>query len=151
HLSNFFANHGRSWRCQRDHKLPDKPEHARNKSQNKYWGCDDDGPDHNENNNDLISSGTFAFFCDLAIAQIPNCFYGKNSRTTGGWTAGGGIEVSPWNNAITLKAEYLYVNLGDNDAVRSVSTVGLFGPGPAPSSFNSTFDNAFHVVRAGVN
>jgi opacity protein-like surface antigen len=52
----------------------------------------------------------FAYTCVAG----PNCFLGNSSRTGTGWTAGGGDVL--WNN-LSVKAEYLYVNLGGGDNV----------------------------------
>ena len=53
-------------------------------------------------------------FINLGISGIGNGYY-DNTKT--GWTAGGGVEWSPsmfpsWS----LKAEYLYVDLGSTTA-----------------------------------
>ncbi len=85
------------------------------------------------------------FMCNAG----PNCFLGSSSRTATGWTAGGGFEYALWNN-ISVKAEYLYVNLG-GDAVNVVAQAPA-GPGVTLSSFTAAYSPAdFHVVRAGVN
>ena len=49
-LPNFIRNDRRPWGGQGYGKLPDKSKHA----QNKYWDGDDDRPNHNERNDDLI-------------------------------------------------------------------------------------------------
>lgn len=80
----------------------------------------------------------------------PNCFLGGSSRTATGWTAGGGFEYAPWNNNVSIKAEYLYVSLGGGDAV-NVAAQNSRGA-PTPSSFTSTLSTAnFSVARVGVN
>jgi len=70
---------------------------------------------------------------------------GASSRIATGWTAGAGGEYALSRNW-TLRAEYLYVNLGRNSFPEVV-----VAPGPVDSftaSFNPT---AFHVVRGAVN
>jgi outer membrane immunogenic protein len=65
---------------------------------------------------------------------------------------GTGLEYALWEHC-TIKAEYLYVNLGSGDVVGmpAVSVAGL-APGTRPSSFTSANSQVdFHVVRAGLN
>ena len=55
------------------------------------------------------------------------CATGSRSETQGGWTAGGGWEYLLNNNPffnwpVTLKVEYLYVNLGDNNLLIPTQT-----------------------------
>jgi len=89
-------------------------------------------------------------FIGTAISAIGHGYY---DNTKVGWTAGGGVEWSPsafpsWS----LKAEYLYVDLGTTTA-NSVPLNALpgFGPGgPLFAAANSS-PTRFHTVRAGVN
>ena len=79
----------------------------------------------------------------------PTCFTGSHSRTSVGWTAGAGAEYAVGNN-ITLKVEYLYVNLGSDSFTANAVTVPA--PAPTPSFLNVNFgDAAFNLVRAGLN
>ena len=76
----------------------------------------------------------------------PNCFIGASSRTATGWTAGAGGEYAVSRN-VTIKAEYLYVNLGGGDSFNVVAQ----SP-PAPSTFRAVWGIAdLHTVRAGLN
>jgi outer membrane immunogenic protein len=78
----------------------------------------------------------------------PTCFAGSNSRTSAGWTAGGGAEYRFWQSW-SVKLEYLYVNLGSDSFFIPAVTPN---PGTTPSVLNVHFDNAaFNLVRAGVN
>jgi outer membrane immunogenic protein len=61
------------------------------------------------------------------------------SDTLVGWTVGGGVEAMLDPNW-TAKIEYLYVDLEDVDF-----TAGAAAPIPG------TFDDDFHVIRAGLN
>lgn len=65
----------------------------------------------------------------------------RGGDTLSGYTVGGGVEwaLAPGWSA---KAEYLYVDLG------STTIAGFDGAG-APAA--ATFDNDFHIVRAGLN
>jgi outer membrane immunogenic protein len=67
-----------------------------------------------------------------------------------GWTLGGGLEYA-FTNSISLKAEYLHVNLGDN--TRTFTTLAS-APGTTMTAGNTITvrdTNKFDVVRAGVN
>jgi outer membrane immunogenic protein len=74
------------------------------------------------------------------------CFAGATSSTRIGWTLGAGGELAIASN-VTLKAEYLYVDLGRN----RVNAVALDGGAPLPSSFSARFDATLNVFRAGLN
>jgi outer membrane immunogenic protein len=67
------------------------------------------------------------------VAPGPLAFAATGSETNVGWTVGAGVEFAVMPN-LSLKGEYLYVDLGD------VS--------PAPG-FNAEFNT--HIVRAGLN
>ena len=67
---------------------------------------------------------------------------GSKSDNRFGWTLGGGAEYALTNN-LSLKAEYLYVDLGK----QSFSTVSALG---APE-VRVEHDTKFSVLRAGVN
>jgi outer membrane immunogenic protein len=89
-------------------------------------------------------TGQFGYACNISGP----CFLGSSSHTALGWTVGGGLEYALWNN-ISVKAEYLYVNLvGD-----SVNVVALDSGGfPSPSSFTANYGTRdFNMVRGGVN
>ena len=94
--------------------------------------------------------GTPSFACVFpGGAGATNCFIGNSSRTATGFAAGGGGEYAFWNN-LSLKAEYLYVNLGHGGSVNVAAQAPLAGA--APSSFTAAYSNVdFHVVRAGIN
>ncbi|EKS39564.1 hypothetical protein HMPREF9695_01525 [Afipia broomeae ATCC 49717] len=64
------------------------------------------------------------------------------SRTLSGWVAGGGVEYAVANNW-TVRAEYLYYDLGNETVINPTSTPG--------SNLVTTYENRFHVVRAAVN
>jgi outer membrane immunogenic protein len=92
-----------------------------------------------------VNGATHAFSCD---ANGPDCFLGSSSGAAFGWTAGGGGEYAVWDN-VSLKAEYLYVNLG---SAKNVDVVAVNGEGFIPSSFTAGYSRVdFHVVRFGLN
>lgn len=110
----------------------------------------------------VFGTGGFAYgqvvnnvgFGDVFPAQglsaIGNGYY---DNTKVGWTAGGGIEWSPsmfpsWS----LKAEYLYVDLGSTTA-NSVPLNALPGVAAGIPAFAATHNSPtrFQVVRAGIN
>lgn len=67
-----------------------------------------------------------------------------SSTTKWGWTIGGGAEFMVSDN-ISIKAEYLYVDLGDE----TFRTHG--NEDPENEIVKSDFDNRFHIIRAGLN
>jgi len=73
------------------------------------------------------------------------CYSGSSSRTAIGWTAGLGVEYAFMNNW-TLKAEYLYVDLGSKDFTANLAN------GSGSSSLTANFGQTLlHVARIGVN
>lgn len=83
----------------------------------------------------------------------PNCFTGHSSRTATGWTAGGGSEYKISEN-VSVKAEYLYVNLGDSSVVGVAQVSAIpFCPGcsGAKSSFTAKSTTDFQLARVGLN
>jgi outer membrane immunogenic protein len=78
------------------------------------------------------------------------CMTGSSSRTATGWVAGGGAEYK-WTPNLTVRVEYLYVNLGSDSFIVNTITppfiVGRTGP-----SLQADFDDAaFSVVRVGLS
>lgn len=71
-------------------------------------------------------------------------FAGRRSEIEVGYTVGGGIEYAFTNN-LTLKAEYLYFDLGSQDVV--VNAI----PGVGLNSYTSRFETEGHIGRAGLN
>jgi outer membrane immunogenic protein len=65
-------------------------------------------------------------------------------RTDFGWTAGAGVEYA-FTDALSVKAEYLYVNLGD-ETFTVIDRIQF----PNDALFYR-FDAEAHVVRAGLN
>nr|WP_280177459.1 porin family protein [Microvirga pakistanensis] len=86
---------------------------------------------------EVESATTFDIPTELAS------FAGSNSDTRWGWTLGAGAEYAITNN-LTVKAEYLYVDLGSE----SYTAVD-----PANPAFDYTVEDEtnFHVLRAGLN
>ena len=90
-----------------------------------------------------------AFFDD-GVNTYEEFYRGSSSDTEFGWTIGGGLEYAFTDNW-TIKAEYLFVDLGETDTNVDVETVtdgisdGVFDAGTITS------DNSFHVGRVGVN
>jgi outer membrane immunogenic protein len=78
------------------------------------------------------------------------CFAGTSSYTRFGWTAGVGFEYALLNHW-TVKAEYLYVDLGSNTFIEGVLFPSEIAP-VATASLTAHFnDFAFQVARAGLN
>lgn len=90
-------------------------------------------------------AGPFGFTCAAATP----CFSGSSSTTATGWTVGAGFEYLLMRNW-TLKAEYLYVNLGSHAVTQTAA--GFTAPATLASSFNANFSNtAFNIGRVGIN
>jgi outer membrane immunogenic protein len=93
----------------------------------------------------ISSSGGGTFVCTGGGAT---CFDGSSSKTVGGGAFGAGAEflVTP---QLRLKAEYLYVSLGNGNAV---TVTALNGGGSAPASFNANYPRvAFSTARLGLS
>jgi outer membrane immunogenic protein len=74
---------------------------------------------------------------------------GSESKTQLGWTAGGGFEFA-LSESVSLKGEYLHIDLGSRTILLTTTTPLLFG-GPATATTTAKFDNAYDIVRAGLN
>jgi outer membrane immunogenic protein len=74
------------------------------------------------------------------------CMTGSSSEVRGGWTIGGGGELALSSNW-SLKAEYLYVNLGSN----AFSIVGTCCSDIPATNGVRVGDVELHTVRAGLN
>lgn len=99
-----------------------------------------------------LSNAGFSYDCTAALVvtgQQP-CFAGSSSHTATGWTLGGGLEYALWRN-LTLKAEYLYVNLGTGSV--TLAATNVLNPGfDSISSFHVDFGRTtINVARVGVN
>jgi outer membrane immunogenic protein len=68
----------------------------------------------------------------------------SKSETNWGWTAGGGFEYAITDH-VTLKTEYLYVDLGEQDLL-DFTFVGL-----PRGSFSLDAETHFHTIKAGLN
>jgi outer membrane immunogenic protein len=70
------------------------------------------------------------------------------TNTQVGYAVGGGIEHA-FNCCWSVKLEYQYIDLGDNEYVAPE----LFGPGGAATAFaiRTVTDTDFHTVRVGLN
>ena len=66
---------------------------------------------------------------------------GGDSDTRMGWTLGGGLEYKV-SDAVSVKAEYLYVDLGSEDVIDQNFEGG---------NVSASNDVSFHTVRAGLN
>jgi outer membrane immunogenic protein len=95
-----------------------------------------------------FQAGGFGFGVNCTVGvSLPTCLTGNSARTATGWTAGGGFEFALLQN-ISLKAEYLYVNLGTGDH----ALVAVVPPvGSAPASFNVSRKVDYNLARVGLN
>jgi outer membrane immunogenic protein len=86
-----------------------------------------------------------AFYCDACkVHPFAPATILQNSIISAGWTAGVGVE---WRFApsLTVKAEYLYVDLG------SQSSVITYAYGSNTSTLTSFFSEHDNVLRVGIN
>jgi outer membrane immunogenic protein len=94
-----------------------------------------------------IVGGAFSFTCNAAAT----CFTGSSNSLNTGWTAGAGFEYALLNN-LTLKAEYLYVDLGSNAVTETALVRNGNAPATALSSFNAGYSRTnLNVARVGLN
>jgi outer membrane immunogenic protein len=71
-------------------------------------------------------------------------FAGRKSEVEVGYAVGAGVEYA-FTNKLTLKAEYLYYDLGSrNVVVNAIPGVGL-------NSYTSRFETDGHIARVGLN
>jgi len=85
--------------------------------------------------------------CSLGINP---CLAGNSSRTAVGWTAGGGAEYA-WTSHLSLRAEYLFVDLGSN-SFAVIATQPPTVPGRTTPTLTAAYNAAsYNIVRAGIN
>lgn len=90
-------------------------------------------------------------FLAAGVNALGHAYY---DDTKVGWAAGGGLEWSPSAfPAWSLKAEYLYVDLGSTRAnsVPLTALAGFSPPGVPIFGATHSSPTRFHTVRAGVN
>ncbi|MGB6966692.1 MAG: hypothetical protein WBD90_19825 [Xanthobacteraceae bacterium] len=62
------------------------------------------------------------------------------------------LRSAPLARNLSVKAEYLYVNLGHGNNVNVVAQSTAAFPGTIPSSFTAGYSTvSFNVIRAGLN
>lgn len=81
---------------------------------------------------------------DLRSSGGNSTYPASHSGTQTGWTAGGGIEFAV-SQHWTIKAEYLYIDVGDRTAI------GNPIPANPPFQVRYNWDAQFHTFTAGVN
>lgn len=95
-----------------------------------------------------LTATTPSFSASCVGPALAPCFSGATTKVMTGYTAGGGFEYAAWRN-VSIKAEYLYVNLGSSN-ITSIAIPAAGGT--APSTYGTHFsDLDFHVVRVGAN
>ena len=93
-----------------------------------------------------LAYGGVSYNTSLAFPTTNDFQAISTTRTEVGWTIGAGAEWA-FNNSWTVKAEYLYVDLGP----RNLTTVGS-GRLPNPTdTLSDGFSNTYHLVRVGLN
>jgi len=101
----------------------------------------------------IFASGGLAFGQTTAATTVfqfgaappcnVSCVVGSTSGNTAGWTVGGGFEYALWQN-LSLKGEYLFVDLGSRSATYPIT----FSVG---SRFTTNSGFEAHIARAGLN
>jgi outer membrane immunogenic protein len=81
----------------------------------------------------------------ITCQGFTTCLAGSSSRTAVGWTAGGGFEYAVLPN-VTIKTEYLHIDLGDQNVKLTVQS-----PTTGNGFVNARFSTAYDIVRAGMN
>ncbi len=81
-----------------------------------------------------------------SVGPNGNAWYGSNGTTQVGWTLGGGAEYALTNNW-TIKAEYLYYNLGTYNYYHDAESC----PAGVEPSFNAKVNPEGSIARVGVN
>jgi outer membrane immunogenic protein len=83
---------------------------------------------------------------DVSIGPFLPSHTGSNDDVRAGWTLGTGAEYAVTNN-LTMKAEYLYYDLG-----RTTVTATATNDYPlADTTATGRFDNRGHIARVGLN
>ncbi|BAL78185.1 outer membrane protein [Bradyrhizobium cosmicum] len=91
----------------------------------------------------VAGGGGVSAVCAAAAA----CYTGPTTKILTGYAVGGGFEYAAWRN-VSLKAEYLYVNLGSSNITSTAPATA----GTTASTIGTHFsDLDFHVVRVGAN
>ena len=98
----------------------------------------------------LFASGGAAFgginvssgFNPGVNCAVTSCGSGSVSGTNAGWTAGGGLEYA-WSNQLSLKAEYLFVDLGSKSMTYPITL--------AVSQSTTVSEFRANIIRFGVN
>jgi len=85
----------------------------------------------------------------VGCGAVFTCAAGSSTSTRIGWTAGGGFEWLVGHN-LTIRAEYLYVDLGSQSVTAiSPATAGVCAGGACTFTVSTPFHE--NVVRGGVN
>jgi outer membrane immunogenic protein len=90
------------------------------------------------------AAGTINTSVPALPANVPPLAAGSSGSTEFGWAAGAGVEVAFTDN-ITMKVEYLYVDLQNGSFACTAAVCGAGVVGSEPVSFQTS------LVRAGLN
>ncbi|OAF08675.1 hypothetical protein AXW67_28935 [Bradyrhizobium neotropicale] len=85
------------------------------------------------------------FVTQILCPGFTTCLAGSSSQTSVGWTAGGGLEYAVLPH-VTIKAEYLHIDLGDQNVKLTVQS-----PATGNGFVNVKFSNAYDIARMGMN
>ena len=95
-----------------------------------------------------FATGTHPDGSSIDCFAASPCAAGSGSRTSAGWAIGAGFEYAFWNN-LSIKAEYLHLNLGGLTAQMGPVIIPAFVNNPA---FQANFgDGRYNIFRIGMN
>jgi outer membrane immunogenic protein len=83
---------------------------------------------------------------NTVVACEPTCFRGQSSDILTGWTVGGGFEYA-LTSSVSLKAEYLFVDLGSH----TIKAVGVHPETTPDNTMSATISDELNVGRVGLN
>ncbi len=98
-----------------------------------------------------VVGSTTAIFAPGTVNSFAGSFRATTLKT--GWTVGAGLESKIWNNW-SVKAEYLFVDLGSNtDSFNTLYTAGGGGAvvGTVAATRTDTSTTRDHIFRVGLN
>ncbi|MBY0561432.1 outer membrane beta-barrel protein [Hyphomicrobium sp.] len=97
----------------------------------------------------VYGKGGLAFYSGEASQATTNPGYAPTGTDTfTGWVAGGGIEYA-LTESLSIKAEYLHFDFGDQDAYQT--SLVADDPTPAGYKFHNTTDLNVDTVKFGIN
>lgn len=98
-------------------------------------------------NGNLPVGGT-VYSVNCGNGDPDTCFVASSNRVSPGWTAGGGLEYSFWQNW-SVKGEYLFARF--EETLKPAAITVIAAPGAVASTYNARVTTDLNVVRLGLN